>query len=277
MDGSYRELSNKSLESNILFWGQENCAPNYTFKGNNVRDNYVIHYIQRGKGTFASANHSMVTLQAGDVFILPKGVPCFYQADSKEPWSYFWLGLSGIKIRAMLSGSILSTQNYLRQVQDSKFCQSLQNLFEAAHSPSSLTNDILIEALLYYTFYNLNIEYPTKRRKNSATKDEQLRAAITYLRQNFEDSSLSIIDLCNKMDLSRSYLYTLFKNNLGLSPQQFLINLRMEQAKEYLANTDNTIQEISRIIGYNDEFTFSKAFKKYSGFSPKVYRQNLTK
>lgn len=277
MDGSYRALSNKSLESNILFWGQENCAPNYTFKGNNVRDNYVIHYIQRGKGTFASANHSMVTLQAGDVFILPKGVPCFYQADSKEPWSYFWLGLSGIKIRAMLSGSILSTQNYLRQVQGGKFCQSLHNLFDAAHSPSSLTNDILIEALLYYTFYNLNIEYPTKRRKNSATKDEQLRAAITYLRQNFEDSSLSIIDLCNKMDLSRSYLYTLFKNNLGLSPQQFLINLRMEQAKEYLANTDNTIQEISRIIGYNDEFTFSKAFKKYSGFSPKIYRQNLTK
>lgn len=65
MDGSYRALSNKSLESNILFWGQENCAPNYAFKGNNVRDNYVIHYIQRGKGTFASANHSMVTLQAG--------------------------------------------------------------------------------------------------------------------------------------------------------------------------------------------------------------------
>lgn len=277
MDGSYRALSNKSLESNILFWGQENCAPNYAFKGNNVRDNYVIHYIQRDKGTFASANHSMVTLQAGDVFILPKGVPCFYQADGKEPWSYFWLGLSGIKIRAMLFGSLLSTQNYLRQVQGSKFCQSLQDLFDAAHSPSSLTNDILIEALLYYTFYNLNIEYPTKRRKNSATKDEQLRAAITYLRQNFEDSSLSIIDLCNKMDLSRSYLYTLFKNNLGLSPQQFLINLRMEQAKEYLSNTDNTIQEISRIIGYNDEFTFSKAFKKYSGFSPKIYRQGLPK
>ncbi|WP_307784852.1 helix-turn-helix domain-containing protein [Lactobacillus helveticus] len=47
--------------------------------------------------------------------------------------------------------------------------------------------------------------------------------------------------------------------------------------KEYLSNTDNTIQEISRIIGYNDEFTFSKAFKKYSGFSPKIYRQNLPK
>ena len=275
MDGSYRTLSNQSLESNILFWGQENCTPNYFFKGNNVRDNYVIHYIQKGKGTFSSANHPSVSLKAGDVFILPKGVPCFYQADGKDPWSYFWLGLSGIKIKAMLSGSILASKNYLRQVQGSQFYQSLQKLFDAAHSPSSLTNDILIEALLYFTFYNLNIEYPAKRRKNSKIKDDQLKTATTYLRQNFSNSSLSIIDLCNKLDLSRSYLYILFKNNMGLSPQQFLINLRIEQAKEYLTDTEKNIQEITRMVGYNDEFVFSKAFKRYSGFSPKLYRQNI--
>lgn len=91
------------------------------------------------------------------------------------------------------------------------------------------------------------------------------------MRQNYNDSNLSIIDLCNKLDLSRSYLYTLFKNNLGVSPQQFLINLRMEQAKEILANTDEAIQSISQLVGYSDEFTFSKAFKRYSAFSPKPY------
>lgn len=277
MDGSYRTLTGKSLESNILFWGQENCPPNYFFKGNNVRDNYVIHYIQKGRGTFSSANRPAVNLKAGDVFILPKGVPCFYQADGQDPWSYFWLGLSEIKIRTMLSGSILSTQNYLRQVQGSKFYDSLQRLFNTAHSPSSLNNDILIEALLYFTFYNLNIEYPTKQRKNSENKDQQLKAAITYLRQNYNNPALSIIDLCNELDLSRSYLYSLFKSNLGYSPQQFLINFRMEQAKEILANTDESIQTTSRMVGYNDEFTFSKAFKRHSGFSPKMYRQSINR
>lgn len=272
MDGSYHSLTGKSLESNILFWGQENCPPNYFFKGNNVRDNYVIHYIQKGKGTFSSANRPAVSLKAGDVFILPKGVPCFYQADGQDPWSYFWLGLSGIKIKTMLSGSILSTKNYLRQVQRSKFYDSLQKLFDTAHLPSSLNTDILIEALLYFTFYNLNTEYPAKRRNNSEAKDQQLKNAITYLRQNYEDPTLSIIDLCNKLSLSRSYLYTLFKNNLGLSPQQFLINLRMEQAKDILSTTNEAIQTVAKMSGYNDEFTFSKAFKRHSGFSPKMYR-----
>ncbi|WP_297949515.1 AraC family transcriptional regulator [uncultured Lactobacillus sp.] len=49
----------------------------------------------------------------------------------------------------------------------------------------------------------------------------------------------------------------------------------MEQAKEILANTDEAIQSISQLVGYSDEFTFSKAFKRYSAFSPKPYRQSL--
>ena len=60
---------------------------------------------------------------------------------------------------------------------------------------------------------------------------------------------------------------------MNLSPQQFLIKLRMEEAKNKLKNSQNSIQEISTSVGYTDTFTFSKAFKKYSGFSPKNYRQ----
>ena len=55
-------------------------------------------------------------------------------------------------------------------------------------------------------------------------------------------------------------------------PQKFLSQLRMEDAQQQLVNTDDPIQVISRRVGYKDEFTFSKAFKRYSGFSPKLYR-----
>ena len=73
MDDQYKSFSRKSFESTILFIGQYSCPPNYFYRGNNVRDNYVIHFIQEGQGTFSSANHPAVTLKRGDVFILPKG------------------------------------------------------------------------------------------------------------------------------------------------------------------------------------------------------------
>ncbi|GAA3631053.1 AraC family transcriptional regulator [Lactobacillus hamsteri] len=273
MKGEYKTLNDTNLESRVLFFGKESCLPNYSFTGNNVRQNYVIHYIIKGKGTFTSANHSVTQLKAGDIFILPKGVPCFYQADSEEPWSYFWIGLSGLKISTMLSGSILSSQHYLHQVQNSKFYASLQKLYEALHNPNSLTNDILIESLIYQTFYYLDTEYPAKLRKIRVESSVQLKMAIKYLHDNFDDHNCSITSLCHKLDISRSYLYNIFKHELNTSPQKFLIQIRMEEAKNRLKNTSSSVQQISNLVGYIDEFTFSKAFKRYTGFSPKIYRQ----
>mgnify|MGYP003415006013 FL=1 len=277
MKGEYKTLNDISLESNVLFFGKESCLPNYYFTGNNVRKNYVIHYILKGKGVFSSANHEAVQLKAGDIFILPKGVPCFYQADGKEPWTYFWIGLSGLKIATMLSGSILSSKHYLRQVEGSNFCKSLNKLFEVVHNPNVLTNDLLTESLIYQTFYYLDTEYPVKKKKQHIANSEQLKIASKYLHDNYDDHSCSIASLCNKLDVSCSYLYNLFKNGFNTSPQKFLIKIRMEEAKNRLKDSPNSIRQIAEAVGYIDEFTFSKAFKKYSGFSPKIFRQMNTK
>lgn len=274
MDGEYKSLTGKSFESNILFIGQDNCPPNYFYRGNNVRDNYVIHYIIDGKGIFSSANHQAVTLKKGDVFILPKGVPCFYQADGDDPWKYFWIGLSGTKIKAMLSGSELFTKRYLHQVQDSQFYDRLTKLFAALKRRSSLANDILVEALTYQMFYQLVTEYPTKAPKADSKAHDQLKLATYYLQKNFHKSSCNVEDLCHHLNISRSYLYTIFKQNLNISAQRYLTHLRMDEACQLLRNTDKTVQTIAHRVGYRDEFTFSKAFKRYSGFSPVVYRKN---
>ena len=49
MEHEYKDLKSQSIESGIIFYGLESCKPNYTYKGNNVRKNYVIHYIEEGK------------------------------------------------------------------------------------------------------------------------------------------------------------------------------------------------------------------------------------
>lgn len=274
MDGEYKSLTGKSFESNILFIGQDNCPPNYFYRGNNVRENYIIHYVMKGQGTFSSANRPAVTLKAGDVFLLPKGVPCFYQADGTNPWQYFWIGLSGTKIKTMLTGSRLLNKRYLRQVQASQFYQNLSKLFTALKRPSSLANDILVEALTYQMFYQLVTEFPSTVPKTGSKGHDQLKLATYYLQKNFYRPNCNIEDLCHHLGLSRSYLYTIFKKNLNISARDYLTHLRMEEASQLLRNNDLTVQEVAHRVGYRDEFTFSKAFKRYSGFSPMIYRRN---
>ena len=78
MEKEYSDLQSSSIENGIIFYGLECCEPNYIFKGNNIRENYVIHYIRKGCGIFSSAGSPLVKLKQRDCFILPKGVPCFY-------------------------------------------------------------------------------------------------------------------------------------------------------------------------------------------------------
>ena len=273
MTSEYRQLKKQNIDSNILFYGQESCAPGYLYRGNNVRSNYVIHYILSGRGTFAPAGQAPVSLQAGDLFILPKGVACFYQADFDDPWSYFWVGMSGMQIGKILQNSKLADKFYLRQVQDSGFYKSLCQLFHSLHMRESLASNMLTESLLYQTFYQLLVDYPTGKRQQSGLADDYFIAAMTFLGDNFGDPACSVSELCQHLGLSRSYVYNLFKNKTDLSPQQFLTKLRMERAKELLSNSDLNVQAISHFVGYNDSFTFSKAFKRHEGLSPKSWRQ----
>lgn len=273
MDGEYRSLTEKSLESSILFIGEDTCPPNYFFRGNNVRNNYVIHYIQDGKGTFSAANQPAVTLKKGDVFLLPKGVPCFYQADGSDPWKYFWIGLSGTKIKSMLAGSDLLTHRYLRQVQHSRFFDQLSQLYAALKRPESLANDILVEALTYQMFYQLVTEYPNKMPHESKRSQDQVHQAIRYLQEHYHQQDCNVAVLSRQLGLSRSYLYTIFKKRLNLSPQRYLMRLRMEEARQLLQETSEPVNKIARRVGYRDEFTFSKAFKRFAGTNPTSYRQ----
>lgn len=273
MEHEYKDLKSQSIESGIIFYGLESCKPNYTYKGNNVRKNYVIHYIEEGKGTFSSAGRPFVQLQAGDCFILPQGVPCFYQADSKDPWKYSWIGLSGIKVGNILSGSSLLERRYLHQIQNTAFKNSLTSLYEALHFPNNLKNNLLVESLIYRMFYDLVDEFPAKDVEKTSSKT-QFELAVSYMKNNY-NTGCNMIDVCHSLSISRSYLYGLFQKFTDSSPQQILTSLRMEDAKQQLKTTDKSIQQISYSVGYGDSFTFSKAFKRYCGYSPSDYRKMI--
>ena len=97
------------------------------------------------------------------------------------------------------------------------------------------------------------------------------------MQNNYLNPDLKITDVANFVGLNRSYLTHLFKKSLKLSPQEFLLNYRINEATSLLKNTNLSVGTISKCIGYNDQLTFSKVFKKVKGISPKTYRDNFLK
>ena len=100
--------------------------------------------------------------------------------------------------------------------------------------------------------------------------------SIDFINNNFTNN-IKVTDIANYVGLNRSYLSSLFKKSLNLSPQEFLLKFRMNKAYELLKNPKLSVGDVSRSVGYMDPLTFSKTFKKYSGYSPKQYRENIHK
>ena len=98
---------------------------------------------------------------------------------------------------------------------------------------------------------------------------------MEYITSSYKNG-INVSDIAEHLGISRAYLNYVFQNELGQSIQQCLISFRMHKAANLLVSTTLTIKEISHAIGYADQLTFSKAFKKKFGSSPKQYRIDNT-
>jgi YesN/AraC family two-component response regulator len=84
---------------------------------------------------------------------------------------------------------------------------------------------------------------------------------------------MTISELARSIGLDRSYLGSIFKEQLSTSLQNYLKNYRMDKACELMKNETLSIGDISRSVGYDDPLLFSKLFRKCKGVSPREYRR----
>lgn len=100
--------------------------------------------------------------------------------------------------------------------------------------------------------------------------DARIHQAIAFMRVNLH-LTVSTEDLARLVNLSPSRLRFLFKSETGLSLTQFHKQLKMERAKELLANEFITVRQVMNVLGINDDSHFTRDFKKAYGLSPGQY------
>lgn len=115
--------------------------------------------------------------------------------------------------------------------------------------------------------------YETAVAEKSSVR-EAVQEIISHLDGNFTEV-VSLEKLAERTDVSASSLSRGFKAQTGMTPTEYAIRLRMEQAKHLLAFTDDTVTAISEQCGYCNVHYFSSVFRKECGISPSQYRRQL--
>lgn len=268
----WKKYTKENFEMSLDECGIEQGIPGFGYKYEVLKD-AVIHYISKGYGTF-KINDEVYNLKQGDIFILLKGMNVEYIASMDEPWEYYWIGFSGSKANECLNRIAIIESYAASCKEDSKIPHIILNMCEISKTYNpSCSDDILLLKELYSLLYALIEEFP----KPFEYKDKELHAyiqeAINFINSNYMNS-ITVNEIANHVNLSRSYLYKMFIKNLKISPQKYLINLRMYKATLLLKNTKIPIGEVASKVGYSDSLLFSKTFSKYFSMSPLSYRNN---
>ena len=95
--------------------------------------------------------------------------------------------------------------------------------------------------------------------------------AVRYINNHFSEK-IKIQELARHIGISRSYLVKLVRQETGMSPQEYLITIRMRRAADLLTRSNDPIRSISAECGYDDALAFSKVFKSRFGQNPSDYR-----
>ena len=107
-----------------------------------------------------------------------------------------------------------------------------------------------------------------------AGEETEISQVVRYMKEHFSDPKISMTALADSFDLSTTRFSLSFKEEVGMSPLEYLTLLRVEKAKELLSSTNLTIQEISAQVGYYDSGSFIRRFKQVAGITPLQYRRS---
>ena len=262
------------IDLGMYQYGYEQCEPGHSF-GPATRNHYLFHYIISGTGTLMADNAKGETqtysIKSGQGFLIFPGQITTYIADQNLPWEYVWIEFDGLRVKEALDLTELSVNTPVYHSHSKDLREQLMNemLYIVHHAKESPFH--LIGHLYLFLDYLTQSAKSKKLVQSSKMSDYYIKEAINYIEQNFQNN-ITIEDIAAVCGINRSYFGKIFRNSIGRSPQEFLMNYRMVKATELLKLTSLSIAEIGSAVGYENQLHFSRAFKTIYGVSPREWR-----
>ncbi|MCI5699911.1 MAG: AraC family transcriptional regulator [Lachnospiraceae bacterium] len=263
------EKNNSDLE--LYYFGTQQCKPGDSW-GPNKKDHYKLHYVHDGCGQLQSYGKTY-TIKKGQMFACFPEEIVYYQADATYPWQYSWVAFDGLNSEQYLTSAGFRRDNLVIECPNKIIIENAFNEILSAEASAANTD-------LHYIGYLYIILSSIINTSSSEIAMKQshgyIKEAISYIKANYH-TEISIEDISKSLSLDRKYFSKLFKMELNLSPSEYLMQFRISKACELLQTTNMTISEIAVTVGYSNQFSFSRVFKKHLGMSPTDFRKGLPK
>lgn len=160
---------------------------------------------------------------------------------------------------------------YVEGAETPELAKAFDDIRDSLFSPARYAR-LETESRLLSLLLSLYRQYRAPAGQSSAAADSTVARAISYLEEHYA-APLSAPDMARHCRVSLSYLYKLFSKSTGMSPNQYLLRLRIAEAKRYLTETALSSGEIAEACGFSSQAYFCSCFKTAVGMTPGEFRR----
>lgn len=216
------------------------------------------------------------TAVKGDLYFYGPEMPHYESFFAKtRPYKMLWFSFGAEKRRIFLT-SYDKTRGYVivSNLPLIRYNLELDEklgvlLTEAGRKNRDITK--IKQALLKLTEQALESILAIEKEKNEDYQRLDIEAVEKYIIDNY-DKDLSVSKLSRIIMLSPNYLSSIFKKRNKVSLSRFINNIRIEKAKDIIKSGKYKMKEVASLVGYEDQYYFSRIFKALSGYTPMEYK-----
>ena len=241
-------------------------------------DFFEISIILQGESLYLIDNEWR-TVRSGDILLFNPGVDHSEKQLLNTYSHQLHIGIRNFKLHGLAQNHFPTTQSLL-SMQDSqlKIFDKAWQLIEEFNQQQTNFN-LMGKALVMEMMILILRSLEKKERLSDETQASQndrmhqvVQLIMTYMENNYA-KDISIEQLATLYYVSPTYLSKIFKDLTGVSPINYLIQIRLKKAHELLTTDDLTVKEVAKAVGYEDAYHFSKSFKKHFGTSPSLVKK----
>ncbi len=244
----------------------------YQFVGQRGRvlPEFQILYITRGRGRFESKPSGKRDIVAGNVLLLFPGVWHRYRPSSQTGWDEYWVSYNGDYARRLVERGFISPEDpVLNTGMDDTILRPYLTLIDRVRLEppgyqqliAANTMEILAAALA-----------AVQISRTGGRAAAAIREAKILLAQSTEQI-VDMEQLAAQLHMSYAHFRRVFKQQTGLSPYQYHLQLRIHRAREMLHGTTLTVRQVASRLNFPNPYHFSKIFKNKTGMSPGQWRR----
>ncbi|MCU0542048.1 MAG: helix-turn-helix domain-containing protein [Oscillatoriaceae cyanobacterium Prado104] len=213
----------------------------------------------------------------GDISITPAKMPLFVRWEEKD--NYLQIRIAAQFIQRVARESLDKNPDRLEFLPEFRLrdpqMESIALMLFKELQQENLGSQLYIDSLTNVLAVHLLRQYVTTKPQITSYRgglnERQLLPVLDYI-HDYLDREINLADLANLIGVSQFHFSHLFKQSLGISPYQYLLQQRIERAKQLLQQTDRSIVDIALACGFNSHSHLSKQFRQLTGTTPSKYR-----